>query len=112
MTRISGDQWIFPDGRTVVVQPGEIVEGAKLYNGYDYKNQFWVQNGKLIHHALCGKKEDRFGRPWNGPCNVCEYLCKSNIKNIEVDGGTISLKKYVLKLSSYADSPIIKKEVL
>ncbi len=32
MTRLSEDQWIFPDGRTVTVQPGEIVEGAKLFN--------------------------------------------------------------------------------
>ncbi len=74
-------------------------------NGYDYINQFWVQNGKLIHHALCGKGEDRFGRPWDGPCNACDYLHK---RNIEIDGKSVS----VIKLSSLADSPITKKEEL
>lgn len=78
MTRTSGDTWIYPDGRTVTVQPGEQVEGAKLYNGYDYENQFWVNEGEPVHHALCGKTTDALGRPWDGICAVCEYLKSNN----------------------------------
>ncbi|MBI5327017.1 MAG: hypothetical protein HZB80_01820 [Deltaproteobacteria bacterium] len=80
MTRISKDMWIYPDGRTIVVQPGEQVAGAKLYYGYDYENQFWVEKSELVHHALCGKLTDAIGRVWNGPCNACEYLKNSKNK--------------------------------
>ena len=78
MTRLSGDQWKFPDGSLIAVEPGMAVKGVVLWNGYDYDNQFWVRHGRPVHHALCGKSTDVHGRPWNGECNACLFLKKGS----------------------------------
>ena len=45
--RTSQDEYIFVDGTIVSIsQDKEPPKGAKIYNGYDYKKQYWVYKGK------------------------------------------------------------------
>lgn len=43
-----------PDGVTTVAVGGNVTppEGATLYHGYDYENQYWVYEGKRDTRTL------------------------------------------------------------
>lgn len=45
--RTSTDEYITKDGKIVAVSQDELPpEGSRIWNGYDYKNQYWVFHGE------------------------------------------------------------------
>lgn len=53
MSRVSCDQYRLEDGTIVPVSGDERPpEGATLWNGYDYDNQYWVHEGKRDTRTL------------------------------------------------------------
>jgi hypothetical protein len=45
--RTSKDEYLTLDGRFIMVsQNDKPPHGAKIWNGYDYTNQYWVFNGQ------------------------------------------------------------------
>lgn len=64
--RTSRDEYINPLGRLIMLhnnshQSTEFIKEhkLKLYNGYDYENQYWVHNGKRDTRTLEELKRDR-----------------------------------------------------
>lgn len=53
MSRLSKDEYKLADGSSVFVGGmDEVPEGATLWRGYDYKNQYWVINGERDTRTL------------------------------------------------------------
>ncbi len=56
--RTSKDEYINPLGQIILLSQSEQSEefikkqGLKLYNGYDYKNQYWVFNGAKDNRTI------------------------------------------------------------
>lgn len=53
--RKSNDEYRLPTGEIVSVSQwdiNELPEDAKLWNGYDYENQYWVHEGKRDMRTL------------------------------------------------------------
>jgi len=51
--RTSSDEYILPSGEIIAVnQTTEPPLNAKLYNGYDYVNQYWVFKGQRDTRTL------------------------------------------------------------
>ena len=51
--RTSNDEYILPDGKIISLgQDQKPPQEAKIWNGYDYQNQYWVYQGKRDTRTL------------------------------------------------------------
>ena len=97
--RTSKDQYKTKKGNIIAVSQNEKApEGSKIWNGYDYKNQYWVYQGKKDERTLveirmttnepivicfrCGLKDyesvmNKIGRNGDEHCWLCD-TCKDN----------------------------------
>lgn len=51
--RTSKDEYILTNGEIIALSQNEIPpQGARIYNGYDYHNQYWVFGGKRDTRTL------------------------------------------------------------
>lgn len=51
--RTSKDEYILPNGKIIALsQDEQPPRGAKIFNGYDYKKQYWVYKGKKDNRTI------------------------------------------------------------
>ncbi|MCX6724220.1 MAG: hypothetical protein NT155_03575 [Candidatus Staskawiczbacteria bacterium] len=51
--RTSNDEYILPDGKIISLgQDQQPPKEARIWNGYDYQNQYWVYQGKRDTRTL------------------------------------------------------------
>ena len=58
--RTSKDEWRYPDGSIVALSQDQTPpDGATVWNGYDYRRQMWIHNGKHDTRTLAELQDER-----------------------------------------------------